>query len=224
MSPEPSKSAPAKEPEKVFVPSIHFDRLPIRLKVAGESQSVVDFVPELDESGKARVREEAERRARAEAEAAAQRADVDRNKRLEAGIAALVASAQHVRSELTAEIAAMEPELAKLSFAIAARALKTSMEGDPLHLLPAIENAIAKLRAGLDDADVVTVHVAASDVERITAAVGPSYADGKVRIVAEAGYEPGRFEARCDIRRIRHAIASELASIAAELAEDGSHG
>lgn len=190
---------------------VKFATLPSRLLIAGEASCGVEFAS-VDPVAQRAAAERLERARRLEAEERARAESALRDRRFEDAVKSVAELSRTLRDELSRELTALEPEFARLALRIAERAVRAKLENDPLLLSPAIEGAMKRLRAGLDEPALVSLHVAASDAERFAAEFASHGAP--VRVVPESSFEPGRFEARCDIRRIRFSVSRELESLA----------
>lgn len=199
---------------------VTFGALPSRLLVAGGEPDGIEFSGPPDPVVLEAQRKSREESLRRDAEENARNLAIDRDRKFDASVAAISVLARDVRAELEAELIAVEPELAKLAFRVAERALRRSLVADPMLLAPAIEDAMKRLRAGLDEPSLVTLVVGADAAERFTAAFSAD-SGAPVRVVTDAAFEPGRFEVRCDIRRVRHSVSRELETVATLLSTEG---
>lgn len=195
-----------------------FATVPSRLIVEGGEPSGVEF-RRIDPAALRAAAERAESERRRELEERTRREEADRERRFADAVKAVAELSRAMREQIERELAALEPEFSRLALRIAERAVRTGLQNDPLLLLPAIERAMKSLRAGLDEPALVSLHVAQSDAERFAAALANH--DPPVRVVSEAGFESGRFEARLDIRRVRFSVARELENVGAMLETPG---
>jgi flagellar biosynthesis/type III secretory pathway protein FliH len=207
---------------------VEFALAPARLSVAGGAPSSVEF-----ENAEARARSAsaAESRARTErfaqlrAERARRRAAREAARhRFEAALERLETEAESLAARLDAELTAAAPRLVELARRVAETVLKRSLEADPLLLLPAIERAISRVRADLDAAKSVELRVRSEEVARFEAALAGRPRSRGVTVVADDSLEGCDWQVRCDVRRIRYALATELERLGTSLDEAEDRG